>query len=155
MIEFVVRAILGAFVGWVALGAVIGIAAALLKRVPVIVGIVIGALLGPLAVVLFYAPGEYQGVRTNRNVIFTDTGPNTRRSQYALRRCPECTGPNDYLTWVASVPEVVDRGVPVLWGAFVAPEPTYRHHYRCDVCGYQWQFKSRSADADTTPQPTN
>ena len=54
MFAFALRLLLGVFVGWALLGALIGPVAALWRRVPASVGIFVWALLGPLAFLLFY-----------------------------------------------------------------------------------------------------
>ena len=61
--------------------------------------------------------------------------------KYAERRCPECTGPNDFLVWVLTIKHDGH-------GDFVAPQTTFVHYYRCAVCNYDWQLTSPLEDPD-------
>jgi rubredoxin len=137
---FVVWSLLGALAAWPLLGASIGIAAALTKRFPVAYGIVFGSLLGPLAFLMFYLYGVAQTDFDPQRTIYY--GP---RSRYAARRCPECTGPNDLLTWQGTKSDIRGGG----WGDFVpASRLVFTHNYKCIVCGYEWQFESPVLDPD-------
>jgi hypothetical protein len=73
------------------------------------------------------------------------------QSPFALRTCPECTGANDFLEWTASVVEPAENAVfgMRLW----QPPPIVKHTYRCRRCGYQCEWRSRSANPDKRTDP--
>ena len=67
---------------------------------------------------------------------------------FALRRCPECTGPNDFLEWQATS-NLLDRpesAVSVLW--LRDPPMLHQHMYRCRRCGHEYQWETLSANPD-------
>ena len=138
MFVLVLRTLFGVLVAWVFLGALIGIAAALWKRVPVPGGVFVGALLGPLAFLMFFVPAD----NINKEGDF-----NTNASRYARRCCPVCPEPNDLLIWQGSSP------TGPRFGDFVEPLPKFMHYYRCRVCRYKLKFESFSMDPDTGPGP--
>ena len=108
MFVLVLRTLFGALVAWVLLGALIGIAAALWKRFPVIIGVFVGALLGPLAFLMFSFPAYNRSEHGGGNA-----------SRPAGRCCPVCPDPNDLLIW-----QGLGSSGP-RFGDFVEPLPTH------------------------------
>ena len=149
---FIVWVLLGALVAWPVFGALIGIAAALLRGFPVGGGIILGVILGPMALVLFFGNAEDMTAPSNFNAM---TVVDKRlSSRFVIRRCPECTGPNASLTYQGTTSNRAleePAGAFVLWGHFVPParrQDAFTHRYKCIVCGYEWQFESPHVDPD-------
>ena len=137
---------LGAVLAWSLLGALIGIAAALWKRLPVALGIMAGFVLGPLTLVMFFGPAE-DTFASNSELMTVYA--KSRSPRFALRRCPECTGPNASLTWQ----EMTGKLVGDDWGDFgPGRRQVFIHRYRCIVCGYEWEFESPLMDPDKPPK---
>ena len=63
---------------------------------------------------------------------------------YAKRRCPECTGPNDFLEWRQSIDLGGDQ-----FGDFVPPAHYYAHYFRCRRCGYDLRLETASRHPDS------
>jgi rubredoxin len=65
----------------------------------------------------------------------------------AKRRCPECTGPNDFLERegvnVGMAESGPDHNVLGVWTA-----PRFVHRYRCIRCGHVVEWESGFADPD-------
>ena len=143
---FVVWTLFGALVGWAVLGALIGIVAALTRKFSVAAGIIGGSLLGPLAFLMFRS-NDVAKTDVNLAVPLRERIIDYGRRPYARRRCPECTGPNDYLVWHGATAEVKGD-----CGDFVpAARLLFTHRYRCVLCGYEWQFESPVGDPDKPP----
>ena len=136
MFGLVLRTLFGVLVAWVLLGALIGITAALWKRVTVPGGVFLGAVFGPFALLMFLLPADSVSKHGGY-----------KESHYTGRCCPVCPDPNDLLIW-----QGFGLGRP-RFGDFVAPLPTYMHRYQCRVCGYEFQFESLSMNPDTPPGP--
>lgn len=153
---FIVWALLGALVAWPVLGVLLGTAAALWGGFPVAVGIFLGAILGPMAFVLFFLTDEDMSARGDFSAM---TVLDKRlASRFVIRRCPECTGPNTSLTYQGTTSNQTLDGAAgggfVLWGHFVPPghsQNAFTHRYKCIVCGYEWQFTSPHVDPDKPP----
>jgi len=63
---------------------------------------------------------------------------------YAKRRCPECTGVNDFLEWRQTIPLWEQR-----FGDFVPAAHHYAHYFRCRRCGYDLRLETTSWHPDS------
>jgi rubredoxin len=135
-------------VAWAVLGGLIGIAAALTKRFSVAAGIIGGLMLGPLAFLMFYRNVAKTKINPEVSVPLHERIIDYGARPYARRRCPECTGPNDYLLWHGATADLKGDD----WGDFVpARRLVFTHRYRCVLCAYEWQFESPISDPDKPP----
>ena len=67
--------------------------------------------------------------------------------KYAKRRCPECTGDNDFLEWRQSIHLGESGG----FGDLVPPAhfSHYAHYYRCRRCGYDLRLETAHRHPDS------
>jgi hypothetical protein len=76
-------------------------------------------------------------------VIVPRTG---QRPAFAKRRCPECTGDNDFLEFRESIL------LPGGFGDFVPQSRLYAHYFRCRRCGYDLRLETASFHPDSNRQ---
>src|SRR5690349_14209940 len=107
-----------------------------------IVVIIAGVVLGAVGFLMFYGRGLTKLDLRSGDSIPEESREIRTRSPYAGRRCPECTGPNDSLTWQGAT------AAPEKGGDFVRPQLLFVHRYTCINCGYDWQFVSPLPDPD-------
>ena len=69
---------------------------------------------------------------------------------FLKRRCPECTGPNDFLEWR----QTIDLGFNE-FGDFVPPQNWWAHDFRCRRCGYDYRWETTRSHPDRKPDEFN
>jgi hypothetical protein len=64
------------------------------------------------------------------------------------RRCPECTGPNEFLEYLGVQPvaaaEIAEGASALSWTW--SPAGTFLHRYRCSRCGHVIEWRSNFRD---------
>ena len=65
---------------------------------------------------------------------------------FLKRRCPECTGPNDFLEWRQTIALGSDG-----FGDLVPPRNWWVHYFRCRRCGYDYRWETTRWHPDRKP----